>query len=149
MLDFVYQRHSHTKSLMMSKEEVKREYKESEGDPIVKGARKQLANQLIMGDVKKQVPRSSAVVVNPTHLAVAIRYKEGQTPLPIIVAKGRDQVAYEIRTEAELAGVPIFRNVPLARQLFADCEVDDYVPDGNGGAKLGHGSGGIVSLRAE
>lgn len=129
MLDFVYQRHSHTKSLMMSKEEVKREYKESEGDPIVKGARKQLANQLIMGDVKKQVPRSSAVVVNPTHLAVAIRYKEGQTPLPIIVAKGRDQVAYEIRTEAELAGVPIFRNVPLARQLFADCEVDDYVPD--------------------
>ncbi len=128
-LDFMYQRHSHTKSLMMSKDEVKREYKESEGDPIVKGARKQLAQEMIMGDVKKQVPKASAVVVNPTHFAVAIRYQEGQTPLPIIVAKGRDHLAYEIRAEAELAGVPIFRNVSLARQLFADCDVDDYVPD--------------------
>lgn len=127
--DFVYQRHSHTKSLMMTKEEVKREYKESEGDPLMKGARKQMAHELIMGDVKKQVPKASAVVVNPTHLAVAIRYREGQTPLPVVVAKGRGHLAAAIRIEAELAGVPIFRNVPLARGLYADCAVDDYVPD--------------------
>lgn len=128
-LDFMYQRHSHTKSLMMSKEEIKREYKESEGDPHVKGKRKQLAMEMVMGDVKKQVPKASAVIVNPTHLAIAIRYREGQTPLPIIVAKGRELQAYAIRTEAENAGVPIFRNVPLARQLYSDCELDDYVPD--------------------
>ena len=128
-LDFMYQRHSHTKSLMMTKDEVKREYKESEGDPVVKGKRKQLAMEMVMGDVKKQVPKSSAVIVNPTHLAVAIRYKEGDTPLPVVVAKGRALQAYQIRAEAEAAGVPIFRNVPLARQLYADCGLDDYVPD--------------------
>ena len=128
-LDFVYQRHTHTKSLMMSKDEVKREYKESEGDPIVKGQRKQLARELAMGEVKKQVPRSTAVVVNPTHIAVAIRYEEGVTPLPMIVAKGRGLIAIDIREEAERAGVPIFRNVPLARQLFAETEVDEYAPD--------------------
>jgi type III secretion protein U len=128
-LDFMYQRHSHTKSLMMSKDEVKREYKESEGDPIVKGQRKQFAMELVMGDMKKQVPKASAVIVNPTHLAVAIRYREGQTPLPIVVAKGREKQANMIRAEAEAAGVPIFRNVPLARQMYADCEVDSYVPD--------------------
>lgn len=128
-LDFMYQRYSHTKSLMMTKDEIKREYKESEGDPHIKGKRKQLAMEMVMGDVKKQVPKASAVVVNPTHLAVAIRYEEGQTPLPIIVAKGREIHAYQIRAEAEAAGVPIFRNVPLARQLYADCDVDDFVPD--------------------
>ena len=128
-LDFMYQRHSHTKSLMMSKDEVKREYKESEGDPLVKGKRKQFAMELVMGDVKKQVPKSSAVIVNPTHLAIAIRYQEGQSPLPVVVAKGREIQAYQIRAEAEAAGVPIFRNVPLARQLYADCDLDDYVPD--------------------
>ena len=127
--DFVYQKHSHTKSLMMTKDEVKREYKESEGDPIVKGQRKQLAQEMIMGDVKKQVPNSSAVVVNPVHLAVAIRYDEGDTPLPVVVAKGREKIAHQIRAEAENAGVPIFRNVGLARQLYADCEVDQYVSD--------------------
>jgi type III secretion protein U len=128
-LDFIYQRHTHTKSLMMTKDEVKREYKESEGDPIVKGQRKQLAMEMVMGDVKKQVPKASAVIVNPTHLAIAIRYKEGQTPLPLVVAKGRMHQAYMIRAEAEAAGVPIFRNVPLARQLYADCNVDHFVPD--------------------
>lgn len=128
-LDFMYQRHSHTKSLMMSKDEVKREYKESEGDPVVKGQRKQLAQELIMGEVKKQVPNASAVVVNPTRLAVAIRYEEGKTPLPIVVAKGREKMAHAIRAEAELSGVPIFRNVPLARQLYSDCKVNDFVPD--------------------
>lgn len=128
-LDFMIQRHLHTKSLMMSKEEVKREYKEAEGDPVVKGQRKALATELIMGDNRKQVRSASAVVVNPTHLAVAIRYAKGDTPLPIVTAKGRNRVAVDMRTEAERAGVPVFRNVPLARQLYADTEPNDYVPD--------------------
>lgn len=128
-LDFMYQRHSHTKSLMMTKDEVKREYKESEGDPMVKGQRKQLAHEMVMSDAKKQTKNASAVIVNPTHLAVVIRYKQGHTPLPMIVAKGRNFQAYEIRKEAELSGVPIFRNVPLARFLFAETDLNDYVPD--------------------
>lgn len=128
-LDFMFQRHSHTKSLMMSKDEVKREYKESEGDPIVKGQRKQLAQELVMSDTKKQVAASSAVVVNPTHLAVAIRYEEGETPLPLITAKGRLLQAHEIRAEAERIGVPVFRNVPLARLLYAEADVNAYAPD--------------------
>ena len=127
--DFVYQRHSHTKSLMMTKEEVKREFKESEGDPLVKGQRKQLAQEMIMGDMPKQVENATAVVVNPTHIAVAIRYKEGQTPLPLVTAKGRGVQAQKMRVVAERAGVPIFRNVPLARLLFADAELEDFVPD--------------------
>ena len=128
-LDFVLQRSFHTKSLMMSKEEIKREYKESEGDPMIKGQRKAFAQELIMGDVRKQTKNASAVVVNPTHLAIAIRYRKGDTPLPIITAKGRNAIAVDIRTEAEHAGVPIFHNVALARYLYAETEPNDFVPE--------------------
>lgn len=127
--DFAYQRHSFTKSLMMTKDEVKREYKESEGDPIVKGQRKQLAFELVMSDQVGQARKSTAVVINPTHLAVAIRFSEDTMPLPMVVAKGRDLNAVAIRAAAEEEGVPIFRNVPLARNLFADTEAGDYIPD--------------------
>lgn len=128
-LDYMYQRHTHNKSLMMSKDEVKREYKESEGDPMIKGQRKQLAHELAMGDGQKQARSASALVVNPTHLAVAIRYREGQTPLPLVTAKGRGPEAQMLRVAAEQAGVPVFRNVTLARALFADAPVGSYVPD--------------------
>lgn len=129
LADFAYQRHVHTKSLMMSKDEIKREYKESEGDPHIKGKRKQLAHELIMSDSGNAARKSTAVVVNPTHLAVCLRYVPGETPLPIVVAKGRNLQAHYLRTQAEEAGVPVFRNVPLARALFADAELDNYVPD--------------------
>ncbi|MFM2280386.1 MAG: hypothetical protein RLZZ444_2617 [Pseudomonadota bacterium] len=127
--DFAYQKHTFTKGLMMSKDEVKREYKESEGDPVVKGQRKQLAHELIMSDQVGQARKSTAVVINPTHLAVALRYEEGEMPLPMVVAKGRNLNAVAIRAAAEEEGVPIFRNVPLARNLFADAEPGEYIPD--------------------
>lgn len=129
VLDFMFQRHQHTKSLMMTKEEVKREYKESEGDPIIKGQRKQLAQELAMSDGAERTKKSTAVVVNPTHFAVAIDYRPDITPLPIVVAKGRNLYAHHLRTQAEEAGVPVFRNVPLARGLYADTDVDEFVPD--------------------
>ncbi|MEJ1160543.1 type III secretion system export apparatus subunit SctU [Prosthecomicrobium sp. N25] len=129
LIDLVYQRHAYTKSLMMSKDEVKREYKESEGDPHIKGKRKQLAHELIMSDSGKAARKATAVVVNPTHLAIAISYRPDEMPLPIVVAKGRMLHAHFIRTEAERAGVPVFRNVPLARMLYADVEVEQYVPE--------------------
>ena len=127
--DFFWQRHSHTKSLMMSKEEVKREYKESEGDPHVKGHRKQVTMELVMGDGKKQAKAASALVVNPTHIAIALRYKDGETPLPMVTAKGTGVMAVDMRIEAETAGVPIFHNVQLARHLFADSDINGFVPE--------------------
>jgi type III secretion protein U len=127
--DFMFQRYTHTKSLMMSKEEVKREFKESEGDPHIKGHRKQLAQEFLMSEGGHQARKGTAVVVNPTHLAVVLRYEQGVTPLPIVTAKGSNQRAHFLRTEAERAGVPIFRNVPLARGLYASTEIDQYVPE--------------------
>ncbi|WAJ30526.1 type III secretion system export apparatus subunit SctU [Antarcticirhabdus aurantiaca] len=129
LVDFVYQRHSHTKSLMMTKDEVKREYKESEGDPHIKGKRKQLAHELAMGDGGHAARKGTAVVVNPTHFAVVIRYEPGETPLPLVTAKGRNMQAHYLRAQAEEAGVPIFRNPPLARGLFAEAELYEAIPD--------------------
>lgn len=129
LADFAYQRHTYTKSLMMSKDEIKREYKESEGDPHIKGKRKQLAHELIMSDSGHAAQKSTAVVINPTHLAICLRYVPGETALPIVVAKGRNLQAHYLRTKAEEAGVPIFLNVPLARALYAETEIEQYVPE--------------------
>lgn len=127
--DFWYQKHTHTKGLMMSKDEVKREFKESEGDPHIKGKRKQLAQELAMGDGGQAARKGTAVVVNPTHFAVVLHYEAGKTPLPLVTAKGRNIHAAFLRTEAERAGVPVFRNVSLARALYADTSVNSFVPD--------------------
>lgn len=127
--DLFWQRHSHTKSLMMSKEEIKREYKESEGDPHVKGHRKQVAMEMVMGDGPAPARKASALVVNPTHIAIALRYQDGETPLPTVTGKGMGALAVDMRVEAERAGVPIFLNVALARHLYADAEVNGFIPE--------------------
>ena len=129
LADFAYQKHTHRKGLMMSKDEIKREYKESEGDPHIKGKRKQIAHELAMGDGGQAARKGTAVVVNPTHFAVVIHYDPDKTPLPLVTAKGRNIQAVFLRAEAESAGVPVFRNVALARALYADTPVDAYVPD--------------------
>ncbi len=127
--DFMYQRHAFTKSLMMSKEEVKREYKESEGDPHIKSHRRQLSHELIMGDGGETARKGTAVVVNPVHLAVVLNYDPERTPLPLVSAKGSGNHAHFLRTEAERAGVPIFRNVTLARALYATVDINGHVPE--------------------
>ncbi|MEM7693037.1 MAG: type III secretion system export apparatus subunit SctU [Pseudomonadota bacterium] len=126
--DFVFQKHIHIKGLKMTKEEVKREYKESEGDPIVKSQRKQFAQELIFSDPPAQARKATAVIINPVHLAVAIRYDEAAKDIPIVVAKGRNTQAIAIRAAAEDAGVPVFRNVPLARTMFAQTALGEAVP---------------------
>lgn len=126
--DLFWQRHSHTKSLMMSKDEVKREYKESEGDPHIKGKRKQLAHELAMGDGGVAARKGTAAVVNPTHYTVIVSYRPESFPLPIITAKGQDLYAHYLRAEAESAGVPVFLNVSLARALYA-APLDQPIPD--------------------
>jgi type III secretion protein U len=126
--DYAFQRFQHIKGLKMSKEEVKREYKESEGDPHIKGRRKQLMHELVMSNDVGAVKNASVVVTNPTHLAVALRYVEGETPVPIVVAKGENLNAERILALAREAGVPIMRDVPLARSLYEQVAVDRYVP---------------------
>ncbi len=112
----------------MSKDDIKREHKESEGDPQLKGQRKQLAQEMATSPPEKRVPGASVVVTNPTHYAVALRYEPGETALPIIVAKGMDAQAMRIRAIAEQAGVPIVGNPPLARALHK-LNLDDPVPE--------------------
>ncbi len=117
-VDYAIQRWQFMRDQRMSKDEVKREYKEQEGDPLVKGERQQLARELAESDPAERVAGASAVVVNPTHYAVAIRYEAGSASLPVVVAKGMDEAALRIRRCAELSGVPVFGNPPLARALF-------------------------------
>ncbi|WP_423600119.1 type III secretion system export apparatus subunit SctU [Roseateles sp. MS654] len=112
----------------MSKDEIKREHKESEGDPQLKGQRKQIAQEMATTPPEKRVPGASVVVTNPTHYAVALYYEPGETPLPVIVAKGMDAEALRIRAIAEKSGVPIVGNPPLARALHK-LPVDDPIPE--------------------
>ena len=112
----------------MSKDEVKREYKEMEGDPHIKSKRKQLHHQLVMGGIEQQVKKATVVVTNPTHVAVALYYEPGKTPLPVIKAKGENLIAQRIKEIARREGIPIMENVPLARGLLAQGEVDQYIP---------------------
>jgi type III secretion protein U len=126
--DLLWQRYSYRKGLMMSKEEVKQEYKEAEGDAHVKGARKHFHQELLMSGGSQKVKQASVVVTNPTHIAVALLYEEARTPLPLVVAMGTDHVAQHMKAIAREAGVPVMENVPLARALHATAEVDRYVP---------------------
>ena len=127
-VDFALQRWLFIRDQRMDKDEVKREYKEMEGDPMLKGQRKRLAHEIANGNPTRTVPQASVVVTNPTHYAVALRYRPGETPLPVIVAKGADDQAMEIRRIAEASGVPIVGDPPLARALFK-VPVDETVPE--------------------
>lgn len=129
LADLFYQRWDYTRRHRMSKEEVRREYKEREGDPILRGRRKQMHQEINFNDMLHRVRTASVVVVNPTHVAVALHYDALETPVPMVVAKGEGEVAKAIRQAAEEAGVPIYRNVPLARALQADTPIGDYIPD--------------------
>lgn len=128
-LDLAVQRWNHKKQLRMSKDEVKREYKQDEGDPIIKSARRQLHQELAMGgDTKSAVGASDVVITNPTHVAVAVKYDDKKMIAPQIMAKGQRLYAQMIREVAEEKGIPIMRNVPLAWALL-DLEIGDEVPE--------------------
>ena len=133
-LDLAIQRWQFMKGQRMSKDDIKREYKDAEGDPQMKHQRERLAREIASGpDRKNAVAAASAVIVNPTHYAVAIRYDAQGSGLPIIVAKGFDDEALLIRRYAEAAGVPVFGNPPLARALFK-VPLNEPVPEALFGA---------------
>lgn len=127
-LDAFYQRYAFTKKMRMSRRDIRQELKDNEGDPMVKGRRRQLHQEWSQQNTLAGVRKASVVVTNPTHLAIAIRYEPGEDDLPIVVAKGADHEAALIRQAAEEAGVPIMRNVTLARGLYEQVEVDQFLP---------------------
>ncbi len=127
-IDYFFQKRFYIKELMMTKDEVKREYKEMEGDPHIKARRKQLHKEIINSNNVNAAASATVLVVNPTHIAVALNYEEEKTPLPIITGMGQGAVALKMIEVAEKNNVPIMRNVPLARALHKDGKQDDYIP---------------------
>lgn len=125
--DFAYQKYSFQKKMRMSKQEIKDEYKEMEGDPQVKSQRKQKYRQLTRGMVK-DVDTAKVVITNPTHLAIAIRYDRSKDDVPIVVAKGADHMAAIIRERAKDHDVPIMENKPIARALYQTVDAGQSVP---------------------
>jgi flagellar biosynthetic protein FlhB len=128
VLDYLWQWHQHRKRLKMTREEVKREYKESEGDPQHKAERTRLHRQILEQRMIDAVRRADFVVVNPDHIAVAIRYDKDAQHAPLVVAKGERLLAERIKEAAREAGVPIFRDVTLARAL-REVEEGDEIPE--------------------
>jgi type III secretion protein U len=128
LLDGVYQRFSFTKRMRMSMRDIRQEQKDSEGDPHTKQHRKQLADEWSQRGATQAASQANVLVVNPTHVAIAIDYDRETCPVPTIAAKGEDHVARAMREAAEAAGVPVVRNVPLARDLLARGEVGELIP---------------------
>ncbi|MBP7063713.1 flagellar biosynthesis protein FlhB [Ferrovibrio sp.] len=125
--DYLYQRYNYIKKLRMTKQELKDEYKESEGDPHIKARLRQLRMQRVRQRMMTAVPEASVVVTNPTHYAVALKYELGKMDAPTVTAKGADLIAKRIREIATEHEVPIVENVTLARALFL-VEIDDPIP---------------------
>jgi flagellar biosynthetic protein FlhB len=126
-IDVIYQRLQHMREMRMSRQEIKDEFKETEGDPLVKGRLRQLRMERTRRRMMAQVPQSDVVVTNPTHYAVALKYDPGSMAAPKMMAKGVDAVAAKIREIAKEHGIPIVENPPLARGLFAAVDVDEEV----------------------
>lgn len=127
LLDLAWQRWQRRRRLMMSIDELKREHRESEGRPEVKQQRKRLHRELAQKDVQA-VRKASVLVVNPTHVAVALFYETDDTPMPVVLAMGRDADALDMIDVAREAGVPVMRNVPLARALLSTAQLNEYIP---------------------
>jgi len=127
-LDVLFQRYVHMQQMKMSKQEIKDEYRQSEGDPHIKSRLRQLRMERARGRMMQNVPGATVVVTNPTHFAVALKYEPDEMDAPLCVAKGQDLIALKIREIAEEAGVTIVENPPLARTLFKVVEIDETIP---------------------
>jgi flagellar biosynthetic protein FlhB len=127
-VDFAYQRYTFMKQMRMTKQEVKDEHKQSEGDPQVKAKIRQLRVERARQRMMTAVPTADVVVTNPTHFACALEYKQDMMGAPKLVAKGMDNLAFRIREVAEENEVPIVENPPLARALYASVEIDEEIP---------------------
>lgn len=129
ILDLLWTRYTWNTDLRMTRQEIKDEFKQSDGDPILKARQRSLARDRARKRMMAQVPRATLVIANPTHYAVALRYVPGETGAPVVLAKGVDLIALKIREVAESHGIPVFEDPPLARSMFAQVSVDSFIPE--------------------
>jgi flagellar biosynthetic protein FlhB len=127
-IDFIYQRYSYKKSLRMSKQEIKDEFKQSEGNPEIKAKIRQLQREMVKKRMMSEVPKADVVITNPTHYAVAIRYDKTKDDAPRVIAKGVDNLALKIKEIAREHDIMIVENPPLARELYRLVEIDELIP---------------------
>ena len=126
--DFIYQRWDYENNLKMTKQEVKDEYKNTEGNPEIKGRIRNVQRQMAMSRMMQKVPQADVIIRNPTHFAVALRYDPHKDGAPLVLAKGQDAVAFRIIKIGEEHGVHVIENRPRARALYAACEIDREIP---------------------
>jgi flagellar biosynthesis protein FlhB len=129
ILDYAYQRWEFEKSIRMTKQEIKDEYKNTEGDPMIKARIRRIQREMAQKRMMAEVPKADVVITNPTHLAVAIKYNPDDMPAPVVVAKGADFIAEKIRNIAKENDVPLIENKPLAQVLYKIVKVNQMVPE--------------------
>jgi len=129
VFDYAYQRYDFEKNMRMSKQDIKDEHKNIEGDPLIKSKIKEKQRQMAMRRMMSEVPTADVVITNPTHYAIAIKYDENKATAPYIVAKGTDQVALKIKEIAKNNDVVTVENRPLARSLYSETEIGDLIPE--------------------
>lgn len=128
IIDFFWTRHHWFTQLMMTKQEVKDEFKQSQGDPVIKARQRSIARDRARRRMIGNVPRATLIIANPTHFAVALRYVREENDAPVVIAKGQDLIALKIREIAEENGIPVFEDPPLARSMFAQVSIDSVIP---------------------
>lgn len=126
--DFAYKKRKNKKELMMTKQEIKEEYKQSEGDPQLKAKIKEKQRAFAMGRMMQEVPKADVIITNPTHFAVALKYDTKLGEAPVVVAKGQDLIAQNIKKIATENDVPIVENKPLAQTLYKTVNIGSYIP---------------------
>ncbi|GAB3794738.1 flagellar biosynthesis protein FlhB [Virgibacillus kimchii] len=129
VFDYAYQRYDFEKNMRMSKQDIKDEYKNMEGDPLVKSKLKEQRRQMASRRMMSEVPQADVVITNPTHYAVAIKYDEEMMSAPCVVAKGMDEIALKIKATAKANDVAMVENRSLARSLYASIEVGEEIPE--------------------
>lgn len=128
VMDYIFQRQQYMKEQRMSRREIKDEYKETEGDPHVKGRQRQIRLERARARMMKELPTADVVVTNPTHYAVALRYDKEKEAAPRVIAMGVDFLALKIREMAKSHDIPLYEDPPLARQLYAEAELNEEIP---------------------
>ena len=129
ILDYFYQWHEHEKNIMMTTQELKEEYKQTEGDPLIKSRIKEKQRKMAYSRMMQDVPKADVIITNPTHIAVAIKYDRETHEAPYLVAKGVDLIAEKIKKIAGENSIPIVENKPLARSIFNTMEIGEIIPE--------------------
>ncbi len=129
VFDYVYQKFDFEKNIRMSKQDIKDEYKTSEGDPLIKSKIKQKQREMASQRMMQDVPKADVIITNPTHYAIALKYDESKMDAPYVVASGVDYIALKIRSVAKNHEIPLIENRPLARALYEQTDIGDAVPE--------------------